>query len=150
MASKLPDAVKGMCGTVQGQRDPNLFRIIDRLDARGKAYYWIVAPPKGERQRWRAVPAHLQLNTARGKPVALDPVNQRPHRSPMRSAISSSSIAASTASASFVESVPARKAVSAASRSIRALSSRDSILYAIFGLFGHEACRPSLSDSAAA
>jgi 5'/3'-nucleotidase len=49
----LPDAVKGMCGTVQGQRDPDLFRIIDRLDARGKAYYWIgvergrAEPPKG-------------------------------------------------------------------------------------------------------
>ena len=35
----------------------------------------------------------------------------------MRSAISSSSIAASTASASFVESVPARNAFSVASRS---------------------------------
>jgi 5'-nucleotidase len=49
----LPEAVKGMCGTAQGQRDPNLFRIIDRLDARGKAYYWIgiergrAEPPKG-------------------------------------------------------------------------------------------------------
>ena len=48
-----PEAVKGMCGTTQGQRDPNLFRIIDRLDARGKAYYWIgiergrADPPKG-------------------------------------------------------------------------------------------------------
>jgi 5'-nucleotidase len=42
-----------MCGTVQGQRDPDLFRILDRLDARGKAYYWIgvergrAEPPKG-------------------------------------------------------------------------------------------------------
>ncbi|HSD93562.1 MAG TPA: 5'/3'-nucleotidase SurE, partial [Methyloceanibacter sp.] len=36
-----PDAVKGMCATVQGLRDPDLFRIIDRLDARGRAYYWI-------------------------------------------------------------------------------------------------------------
>ena len=54
--------------------------------------------------------------------------SQRPHRSPTRSAISSSSIAASTASASFVESVPARNAASVASRSIRAFSSRESIL----------------------
>jgi 5'/3'-nucleotidase len=49
----LPNALKGMCATVQGQRDPDLFRIIDRLDARGKAYYWIgverrrAKPPKG-------------------------------------------------------------------------------------------------------
>jgi 5'-nucleotidase len=49
----LPDAVKGMCATVQGLRDPDLFRIIDRLDARGRAYYWIgverrrAKPPKG-------------------------------------------------------------------------------------------------------
>ena len=50
---------------------------------------------------------------------------QRLHRSPTRSAISSSSIAASPASASFVESVPVRNAGSAASRSRRALSSRE-------------------------
>lgn len=48
-----PDAVKGMCATVQGLRDPEIFRIIDRLDARGRAYYWIgverrrAKPPKG-------------------------------------------------------------------------------------------------------
>lgn len=49
----LPHAVKGMCATVQGQRDPDLFRIVDRLDTRGRAYYWIgverrrAKPPKG-------------------------------------------------------------------------------------------------------
>jgi len=49
----LPDAVKGACATVQGQRDPDLFRIVDRQDTRGKAYYWIgverrrAKPPKG-------------------------------------------------------------------------------------------------------
>src|SRR5581483_734045 len=48
-----PEATKGMCATVQGQRDPDLFRIVDRLDTRGKAYYWIgverrrAKPPKG-------------------------------------------------------------------------------------------------------
>jgi 5'-nucleotidase len=48
-----PDALKGMCATVQGQRNPDLFRIVDRLDTRGKAYYWIgverrkAKPPKG-------------------------------------------------------------------------------------------------------
>ena len=36
-----PDAVKGMCATVQGLRNPGLLRIDDRLDTRGKAYYWI-------------------------------------------------------------------------------------------------------------
>jgi 5'-nucleotidase len=48
-----PDAVKGMVATVQGQRDPNLFRIDDRIDTRSNAYYWIgverrrAKPPKG-------------------------------------------------------------------------------------------------------
>ena len=36
-----PDAVKGMMATTQGQRDPELLDIADRLDTRGKAYYWI-------------------------------------------------------------------------------------------------------------
>jgi 5'-nucleotidase len=49
----LPDAVKGLCASVQGLRDPDLFRILDRLDARRRAYYWIgverrrAKPPKG-------------------------------------------------------------------------------------------------------
>jgi 5'-nucleotidase len=48
-----PDAVKGMMATTQGQRDPALLDIEDRLDTRGKAYYWIGAqrrraePPEG-------------------------------------------------------------------------------------------------------
>ncbi|MGV1015068.1 MAG: 5'/3'-nucleotidase SurE [Methyloceanibacter sp.] len=48
-----PDQVKGMAATVQGQRDPDLLRIEDRTDTRGKAYYWIgverrrAKPPKG-------------------------------------------------------------------------------------------------------
>jgi 5'-nucleotidase len=48
-----PDQVKGMCATLQGSRDPDLLRIEDRLDTRGKAYYWIgierrrAKPPKG-------------------------------------------------------------------------------------------------------
>jgi 5'-nucleotidase len=48
-----PNGVKGMVATVQGQRDPNLFRIEDRIDTRSKAYYWIgverrkAKPPKG-------------------------------------------------------------------------------------------------------
>jgi 5'-nucleotidase len=48
-----PDTVKGVRATIQGQRNPELFTIIDRLDARNKAYYWIgverrkAKPPKG-------------------------------------------------------------------------------------------------------
>ena len=48
-----PDAVKGAVATAQGQRDPDLLRIEDRLDTRGRAYYWIgierrrAKPPKG-------------------------------------------------------------------------------------------------------
>ena len=47
-----PDAVKGMCATVQGLRDTDLLDIDDRLDTRGKAYYWLgverrkAKPPK--------------------------------------------------------------------------------------------------------
>jgi 5'-nucleotidase len=47
------DKVEGMAATVQGQRDPGLLRIEDRLDTRGKAYYWVgierrrAKPPKG-------------------------------------------------------------------------------------------------------
>jgi 5'-nucleotidase len=48
-----PGAVKGTAATVQGQRDPSLLRIDDRLDTRGRAYYWVgierrrAEPPKG-------------------------------------------------------------------------------------------------------
>ena len=48
-----PDAVKGMAVTCQGQRNPDLLRIEDRLDTRGKPYYWVgierrrAKPPKG-------------------------------------------------------------------------------------------------------
>jgi 5'-nucleotidase len=48
-----PDAVKGMIATAQGQRDPELLNIEDRLDTRGKAYYWLgiqrrrAKPPPG-------------------------------------------------------------------------------------------------------
>jgi 5'/3'-nucleotidase len=48
-----PDEVKGMAATVQGLRDAALLDIDDRMDTRGKAYYWIgIAkrgsnPPKG-------------------------------------------------------------------------------------------------------
>jgi 5'/3'-nucleotidase len=48
-----PSAVKGMVVTSQGQRNPDYLRIEDRLDTRGKPYYWVGIerrkgrPPKG-------------------------------------------------------------------------------------------------------
>jgi len=36
-----PDAVKGSVATVQGQRDPDMLRVDDRIDTRGRAYYWL-------------------------------------------------------------------------------------------------------------
>ena len=48
-----PEDVKGIAVTAQGQRDQDLLTIDDRLDTRGKAYYWIGPvrrrgrPPKG-------------------------------------------------------------------------------------------------------
>jgi 5'/3'-nucleotidase len=48
-----PTVVKGSVVTVQGQRDPDLLRIDDRMDTRGRAYYWIAIarrqtkPPEG-------------------------------------------------------------------------------------------------------
>ena len=48
-----PDEVKGIAATAQGLRDKELLDIDDRLDTRGKAYYWIgilkrrSKPPKG-------------------------------------------------------------------------------------------------------
>jgi 5'-nucleotidase len=48
-----PDEVQGMVATRQGLRDSALLDIDDRMDTRGKAYYWIgiakrsAKPPKG-------------------------------------------------------------------------------------------------------
>jgi 5'-nucleotidase len=48
-----PGAVKGVAVTSQGQRNPDFLRIDDRLDTRGKPYYWVALerrkgrPPKG-------------------------------------------------------------------------------------------------------
>jgi hypothetical protein len=36
-----PEAVKGSAATVQGQRDPDMLRVDDRIDTRGRAYYWL-------------------------------------------------------------------------------------------------------------
>jgi 5'-nucleotidase len=48
-----PHAVRGIAATAQGQRDPGLLRIEDRLDTHGNAYYWVgierrrIQPPEG-------------------------------------------------------------------------------------------------------
>jgi len=72
-----PDAVKGMCATVQGLRDPGLLRIEDRLDTRGKAYYWIGierrrAKPPQDTDLW-AVCSNLISVT----PLCLDYTDQK-------------------------------------------------------------------------
>ena len=72
-----PDAVKGMCATVQGLRDPGLLRIEDRLDTRGKAYYWIGI------ERRRAKPPHdtdlwaVRSNLISVTPLCLDYTDQK-------------------------------------------------------------------------
>lgn len=48
-----PQAVKGMAATRQGQRDPGMMSIVDRIDPRGAPYYWFgferrrAKPPEG-------------------------------------------------------------------------------------------------------
>ena len=45
--------MKGSAATLQGQRDPDMLRVVDRIDTRGRAYYWLgihrrnSKPPKG-------------------------------------------------------------------------------------------------------
>ncbi|HZP07873.1 5'/3'-nucleotidase SurE [Methyloceanibacter sp.] len=49
----VPEKIAGFVATEQGQRNPGMLRIEDRLDTRGLAYYWIVferrrtKPPEG-------------------------------------------------------------------------------------------------------
>ena len=72
-----PDAVKGSAATVQGQRDPDMLRVDDRIDTRGRAYYWLgiqrrnSKPPKGT-DIW-AVRSNLISVT----PLCLDLTDQR-------------------------------------------------------------------------
>jgi 5'-nucleotidase len=71
-----PEAVKGMRATVQGLRNPELFRIEDRLDTRGKAYYWIgverrkAKPPK-ETDLWAVGCRYISVT-----PLCLDYTDQ--------------------------------------------------------------------------
>jgi 5'-nucleotidase len=71
-----PEIVKGMVATVQGQRDPDLFRIDDRIDTRRKAYYWIgverrkAKPPKGT-DLWAVTCKYISVT-----PLCLDYTDQ--------------------------------------------------------------------------
>jgi 5'-nucleotidase len=64
-----PESIKGICATVQGQRDPDIFRIIDRLDARGRAYYWI-----GVERRRAKPPEGTDLWAVRCKQISVTPL----------------------------------------------------------------------------
>jgi len=64
-----PELVKGMAATVQGQRDPGLLRIEDRLDTRGKAYYWI-----GIERRRAKPPQDTDLWAVRSNLISVTPL----------------------------------------------------------------------------
>jgi 5'-nucleotidase len=72
-----PGAVKGIAATVQGQRDPDLLRIEDRFDTRGRAYYWVgierrrAEPPKGT-DLWA-----VRTNLISVTPLCLDYTDQK-------------------------------------------------------------------------
>ena len=70
-----PDAVKGMVVTSQGQRNPDLLRIEDRLDTRGKPYYWVGL----ERRQGQASKGHRPLGGA-VRPHLGDAAPARLHR----------------------------------------------------------------------
>ena len=64
-----PDAVKGMCATEQGLRNPDLFRILDRVDARGRDYYWI-----GVERRRAKPPKNTDLWAVRCNQISVTPL----------------------------------------------------------------------------
>ena len=64
-----PDEVKGMVATQQGQRNPGLLRIEDRLDTRGKAYYWI-----GFERRRAKPPKDTDLWAVRSNLISVTPL----------------------------------------------------------------------------
>src|SRR4029079_3425426 len=64
-----PDAVKGMVVTSQGQRNPDLLRIEDRLDTRGKPYYWV-----GLERRRGKPPKRTDLWAVRSGRISVTPL----------------------------------------------------------------------------
>jgi 5'-nucleotidase len=75
-----PSAVKGATATAQGQRDPGLLRIEDRLDTHGRAYYWVgvarrrAEPPEGS-DLWA-----VRSNCISVTPLCLDYTDQATRR----------------------------------------------------------------------
>ena len=71
-----PGAVKGSVATAQGLRDPGLLRIEDRMDTRGRPYYWVGI------ERRRAEPPHgsdlwaVRSNFISVTPLCLDYTDQ--------------------------------------------------------------------------
>ena len=64
-----PEDVQGAAATVQGQRDPDLFRIDDRIDTRSRAYYWI-----GVERRKAKPPKGTDLWAVHGKLISVTPL----------------------------------------------------------------------------
>ncbi len=71
-----PDEVKGMTVTRQGQREPGVLDIDERMDTRGRAYYWIgiqqqhSKPPHGT-DLWAVDTNHISIT-----PLCLDFTDQ--------------------------------------------------------------------------
>jgi 5'-nucleotidase len=72
-----PAAVKGMAATVQGLRDPGFLRIEDRLDTRGRAYYWVGIEPRRVKPREGTDLWAVRSNFISITPLCLDYTDQR-------------------------------------------------------------------------
>jgi 5'-nucleotidase len=72
-----PAAVKGMVATVQGLRDPGFLRIEDRLDTRGRAYYWVGIEPRRVKPREGTDLWAVRSNFISITPLCLDYTDQR-------------------------------------------------------------------------
>jgi 5'/3'-nucleotidase len=72
-----PGAVKGMAATVQGLRDPGFLRIEDRLDTRGRAYYWVGIEPRRAKPREGTDLWAVRSNFISITPLCLDYTDQR-------------------------------------------------------------------------
>jgi 5'-nucleotidase len=71
-----PGAVKGIAATVQGVRDPGFLRIEDRLDTRGRAYYWVGIEPRRTKPREGTDLWAVRSNFISVTPLCLDYTDQ--------------------------------------------------------------------------
>jgi 5'-nucleotidase len=72
-----PDAVKGSVATVQGQRDPDMLRVDNRIDTHGRAYYWLgIQRRKAKPQKGTDIWA-VRSNLISVTPLCLDLTDQR-------------------------------------------------------------------------